>query len=424
ALSETWFGRPTRLPEHDYILWGSIAGLSAVIIAIGAILSSRRNRQRASNLLAENSEHRLLVDALDGVEAAIAIFDKNMRAVHWNRGFVRTMPKMVGALSRGAHLRSMIATSYTNGTIVSEMNSREAEAFAESIVQKLASGEPQNRIVYTTDGRVFDATDFAIGKEHFASVRVDVTKLHQQAEIIRTQKSELEAANERLSMFTAIAAHDLKSPLAQQTVLLQFVEEDMADLGYELSDEIAAHFETLRSVSAGMKGLIQDLLDHSRSPVPPEQFEDVDLNARLPDILDLAGLPDGFRVELESRIPLLNVDPVAFDMVVRNLLSNAAKHHDRDKGLIRIRGKEVNGFTVVEFEDDGPGIPGKHRSSVFEPFKRLSSHVEGTGLGLSFIQKTLLEWGGSVHVDCPGERGSIFSLRIPTIAVSQSIAAE
>ncbi|WP_299967949.1 transporter substrate-binding domain-containing protein [uncultured Roseobacter sp.] len=423
-IRTSWFGQPTRLPEHDYILWGSIAGLIVLTIAIGALFSSRRNRRRATSLLTENAENRLLVDALDGVDSAIAIFDKEMHAVHWNKGFVRAMPKMVDALSKGAHLRSLIAASYTNGTIDQGMSAAEAEDFADSIVQRLADGEAQNRIVYAGDGRIFDATDFAIGEDHFASVRVDVTKLYKQAEIIQTQKSELEAANERLALFATIAAHDLKAPLVQQALLMDFIEEDIAGLGYELPEEIREHFNMLTNLSGKMKRLIQDLLDHSRSAVPPEQFEDVDLNARLPDILDMVGLPGGFRVELETQTPIVRVDPVAFDTVVRNLVSNAVKHHDRDEGVIMIRGKEADGVAVFEFEDDGPGIPEQYQRSIFEPFKRLSSKVEGTGLGLSFIHRTALEWGGSVQVHCPAERGSIFTLLIPTVAVARPLAAE
>lgn len=423
-IQQTWFGEPTRLPEHELIFWGSIAGIVILVIAIGATVNSRRQSRRACNLSNENAEIRLLTDALDGINAAIVIFDKNMRAVHWNKGFARTLPTMVDSLSKGAHLRTLIASSYVNGTIDKGMAPAEAKSFADGIVRRLANGETQNRIVHTRDGRVFDATDFAVGGDQFASVRVDVTKLHKQADMIRKQKIELEAANERLSMFATIAAHDLKAPLVQQARLVGFIEEDIADIGFDLPDEILEHFSMLRDLSGKMKLLIRDLLDHSRSAANPEQFEDVDLNGRLPDILDLAGLPDEFRVKIEGEIPMVRVDPVAFDTIVRNLISNAAKHHDRNEGMVKIRGHEADGIVVIEFEDDGPGIPERYRQAIFEPFKRLSANIEGTGLGLSFINKTLQQWGGSIHVNCPNERGSVFVLSIPNVTFDKAIAAE
>lgn len=421
-IREAWFGRPTRLPEHDYIFWGSIVGTIVLVVALGAIIRSQFYRRYTRSLLAENSENRLLIDALDGVDSAIVIFDRNMRAIHWNKGFTRTMPSMVKSLSKGAHLRSMISASYTNGTNRPQMNADEAEDFAENIIQRLATGETQNRIVHFADGRVFDATDFAVGDDHFASVRVDVTKLYKQADIIKTQKNQLETANERLSKFATIAAHDLKAPLVQQAVLMQFIKEDITDLGCELPDEILEHFNMLTNLSGKMKRLIQDLLDHSRVATTSDRFEDIDLNARLPDILDMVGLPSTFRVELVGEIPIVRVDPVCFDTMVRNLISNAVKHHNLGQGVIKIRGYEAEGTATIEFEDDGPGIPAEYRAAIFEPFKRLSSDVDGSGLGLSFINKTVLEWGGSIRVECPGKRGSVFVLSIPTVAMTRPLA--
>jgi signal transduction histidine kinase len=70
---------------------------------------------------------------------------------------------------------------------------------------------------------------------------------------------------------------------------------------------------------------------------------------------------------------------------------------------------------VFEAEDDGPGIPSDALDEIFEPFKRLSGPGEsaGSGLGLSFIRKSVEGWGGQVSALCRQSRGTVFRIVLP-----------
>lgn len=413
ALADIWFGTPTRLVEHDVIFWGSVVVMCLLALASILAIRSRWAARHIGALEKENKEHQLLIDALDGVQAAMIIYDKDLNAIHWNGGFVAAFPKMVTLLENGATLHSLVAGSYKNGTMSGKVTSAAADALADDVVRRLRGGQKVERVVHTSDGRTLETTELALGTDHFASVRVDVTKLYSQAQLIKDQKTALENVNAQLKMFATIAAHDLKAPLVQQASLLQFIEDDMNEAKLDLPAGVSDYFALLGTLSTKMRRLVTDLLEHAKSTNISDRIETLDLNERIPQILDLTGLPEKFTVEIEPELPTVSLDPVSFDTVIRNLISNAFKHHDQDVGKIQIRGRHENGFVVLEIEDDGPGIDAKYRESIFEPFKRLSSKSDSTGLGLSFTQTVVEQWGGEISVECPHDRGSTFVIKVP-----------
>lgn len=287
---------------------------------------------------------------------------------------------------------------------------------AKDTLDKLKSGHTSRHMIKSVGGQVYEATDFRIGADHYASVRVDISRLHEQAELIRTQKSRLEASNEKLERFSMLAAHDLKAPLQQQAGLLAFLNEDLEPFADMLPDDVVAYLETMTLLTDRMGQLVEDLLDHAKADVSNQMPQSLRPTDRLAEILPILALPAGFRVDAAPDIPEVTAAPAAFDAVLRNLISNAVKHHHRAEGTVTITGHMDGTQAVIEVTDDGPGIPAIHRSRIFEPFQRLSTDRQGSGLGLSFIQKTVKSWGGQIEVaDAPGG-GSVFRFTVPSVA--------
>ncbi|WP_432816610.1 ATP-binding protein [Sulfitobacter sp. JB4-11] len=426
AFYDIWFGTPTRIIEREIILWGSFL---LAIFASGAVIAMRRSMSHArtvKRLGKETEENRLLVDALDGVEAAIAIFDDNFRTVHWNKGFSRAFPEMIGSMKKGGSLREMVTESFVSGNMSEAKSPDEARRMTDNLLVKLKAGHTMRRMLKGTHGQVFEAADFRVGAKHYASVRVDMSNLYDQAQLISSQNVRLETSNKKLEHFTMLVAHDLKAPLQQQTGLLEFLEEDLQASCHALPDEVLENMGVMQTLSRRMTQLVEDLLDHATADEQSLFPVFVNIADRLKAILPLAALRVGFRVDIAPDIPDILVDPTALDAVLRNLISNAVKHHDRAEGVICIRG-HVDGETIViEVADDGPGIPEKYRKRIFEPFERLSAKREGSGLGLSFLKKTVSAWGGEVSVSCPPGQGSVFRFTVPRVppAILQARAAQ
>ena len=101
-----------------------------------------------------------------------------------------------------------------------------------------------------------------------------------------------------------------------------------------------------------------------------------------------------------------------------NLLANAADAVEQG-GTIRIRtigatrGEGTPDPVVVEFEDDGPGIPDEVRNRIFEPFFTTKEVGKGTGLGLSIAYGIVKRHRGEITVLSPQAGGTLFRVQLP-----------
>ena len=131
------------------------------------------------------------------------------------------------------------------------------------------------------------------------------------------------------------------------------------------------------------------------------------------ECFDLLGNPEGFSYAapyVEIDIPL-----IPFEIVLRNLISNSIKHHDKKTGKISItyqRNMKAHHFT---FTDDGPGIPSHLQEKVMEMFQTLKprDQVEGSGMGLAFVKKIVEHHNGSLDIKSDGKHGTTFIIHWP-----------
>ena len=94
--------------------------------------------------------------------------------------------------------------------------------------------------------------------------------------------------------------------------------------------------------------------------------------------------------------------------MLRNLISNAIKHHDKTSGHIEVLYKEENGMHHICVKDDGPGIPQALFDKALEMFQTLKPRdkVEGSGMGLSLSKKTIEHYGGTLTIESDGVNGT------------------
>ena len=147
-------------------------------------------------------------------------------------------------------------------------------------------------------------------------------------------------------------------------------------------------------------------------------WRDVDLRAGVQRaIAGLAPTADAkgitFDIDLADAPETLPTDPVRFEQIVLNLVSNAIRHGPEGQPIaIRMETRDGELRTVVR--DRGPGVPVDLRDRVFEPFERFDPHSgAGTGLGLPVSRRLADVLGGRLWVeDAPGG-GAAFVLALP-----------
>lgn len=278
----------------------------------------------------------------------------------------------------------------------------------------LDSGQPLDILERSADGRTCLRRTLRT-PAGYVSLVFDVSALDAARDNAERQVATLRGDNDKLREFTSIAAHDLKAPLRNLRMLIDWIVEDLTESGVALPETVREKIEMTGSQLDNQHRLIGDLLAYARGGGDDEAC-DLDAMGRLEDIVSLAALPAGFRVEIGTDIPPLHVNPVAFDTVMRNLLSNAARHHDLEGGVIRIDAEMRDGECTICVTDDGPGVPGEVRDRIFEPFYRHNrGDGSGTGLGLALVLREVERWGGRITCRArpDGARGAQFLFTAP-----------
>jgi len=214
-------------------------------------------------------------------------------------------------------------------------------------------------------------------------------------------KEELARSNKDLEQFAYAASHDLRAPLRAIDILADFIQEDMAG---KLSPKSQEHLNTLRRRLTRMDALVEDLLSYSRVGRETNGIGSVDTAAVIRDVTELLAPTAGFTVTVKPPMPVLRTQRAPFEQVIRNLIGNAIKHHDRPEGKVVVSATERDGVWEFSVEDDGPGIPHEFHDRVFEMFQKLrsSDEVEGTGMGLALVRRIVEVNGGSIRLESAG----------------------
>ena len=225
---------------------------------------------------------------------------------------------------------------------------------------------------------------------------------------INTQR--LLKSNQDLEQFAYVASHDLKSPLNAIQKLVSWISEDCENL---LPDSSKEHLKLLTSRSQRMNKLLDDLLDYARIGRHNYTPKWLDLKTTAEELFNLLDHSDSFTLSADEQSLLIPKTPL--EIVLRNLISNAIKHHDKTVGHIQISYQLKSNMHYIYVQDDGPGIPSELFDKALEMFQTLKPRdkVEGSGMGLSLSKKTIEHYGGSLTIKSDGVRGTTIIVTWP-----------
>lgn len=244
-------------------------------------------------------------------------------------------------------------------------------------------------------------------KNRVIAIIVDQSERKLAQQKIKQQLQELKAINQELDDYAYIASHDLKSPLRGINQLAGWIEEDLKD---SLDDETRENLTLIRSRINRMEKLLDDLLAYSRAGRTKDEITEVDTKAIITDVYDLMSKPAGMRLNLADNMPTLQTHRTPLELVLRNLISNAIKHHNKEEGIISLSAINVEGGIEFNVSDDGPGVRPDQQQRIFEMFQTLKTRddVEGSGMGLAMVKKIVESVGGWITVQSDGRSGCTF----------------
>ncbi|MGF1567322.1 MAG: PAS domain S-box protein [Nodosilinea sp.] len=222
----------------------------------------------------------------------------------------------------------------------------------------------------------------------------------------------LKRRNVELDQFAYVTSHDLKAPLRAIANLAEWISEDLAG---QLPTENLRQLGLLQSRVQRMEALINGLLEYSRVGRRERTPTRVDVNQLLADVVDSLAPVEGFRVEVAPDMPTLTTYQTALGQVFANLISNALKHHHRDRGTVQITWQAQGRMVEFAVADDGPGIAPRYHDKIFTIFQTLKARddFESTGIGLSVVKKIVEAENGRVWVASAVGQGTTFYFTWP-----------
>ena len=232
-----------------------------------------------------------------------------------------------------------------------------------------------------------------------------------RASLLKTQQELLEA--ERLATIGRMASsisHDLRHSLAAIVANAEFLLESR--LSTEQREEL---YQEVRIAVNQMTELIDSLLEFSRTRESlrlthgnvKESVERVVQTIRTNPRYNAAWIT----IHQEGNCSGW-FDTKKLERALYNLLLNACEATAGDDGRIAVELTQVPGGIQIRVSDNGRGIPEEIRGKLFEPF--ISSGKEnGTGLGLTVVQKIVQDHGGDIVVENTSDIGTVFRLTLP-----------
>ncbi len=231
----------------------------------------------------------------------------------------------------------------------------------------------------------------------------------------------LARSNRELDQFAYVASHDLKAPLRGIANLSQWIEEDLGDA---VPPDVSEKMTLVRGRVQRLESLIDGILQYSRAGRVRSAIETIDVSALLADVVELLAPPENVSITITAGMPTITSERAPLQQVFMNLINNAIKYNKRPGATVTVSCRDAGSMYAFSVADTGTGIEQEYHDRIFGIFQTLESRdkVEGTGIGLSVVKKTVELHGGSVTLDSALDRGATFTFEWPKDAEEKNAA--
>lgn len=252
------------------------------------------------------------------------------------------------------------------------------------------------------------------GREAILGNLMDIT----ERKYLERKVIEYEELSKMKSDLLATVSHELRTPLATIKGFSTMILDYFSRLS---SDETTDYLKSIDNSADRLTKLVDNLLDTSRMEAGLLKLEKSPTN--ISQLIQRVAAEAGIRAgdhkiitKLNDKLPRLNIDVKRIRQVLDNLIDNAIKYSPR--GTEVLISTENNGFELlVSINDQGSGIPAEELTNIFDRMyrieQRLSSGVDGMGLGLYICQRLVEAHGGRIWAESTVGQGSTIQFTLP-----------
>ncbi len=249
----------------------------------------------------------------------------------------------------------------------------------------------------------------------FLGERIEKVKsLSDLNEKLDKEKEKLEDANEELDAFAYSVSHDLRVPLRAIDGFSRILIEDYED---KIDEEGKRLLNIVRGNTMKMGQLIDDILQLSRAGRQEMKLSEINMEALVKNAFEELKLSSNKTIILDVK-PLSPAygDRILIQQVMINLLSNSIKFTKQGETPVIEVGSEMGNDEIIYYvRDHGVGFDMKYVNKLFGLFQRLHSQeeFEGTGVGLSIVQRIIRRHGGRVWGEGKVDGGATIYFTLP-----------
>jgi Na+/proline symporter/CheY-like chemotaxis protein len=425
-----------RYAEH---ILASAIGAASSRLVLSLLLRKRTVSTAAALKLLDDANaaiqynREILQTALDHVRQGIAVFDKDLRLVCWNRQFGEILDLPLALTRVGIGLDEILRHNGERGAL----GPGPVEDLVNDRLHRYLSGEPI-RERFSEHGLVIEIRANQMPDGGLVTTATDVTPSVEAAEALeranenlerrvkeRTEeltrlndalgraKGEAEEANVSKTRFLAAASHDILQPLnAARLYVTSLVERQGSGDNAQLVSNVDASLEAVEEIL----GALLDISRLDSGALRPELS-----TFRLDELLrqlEVEFVPlaheKGLRLKFVTSTRSVRSDRRLLRRLLQNLISNAIKYTPQGRVLIGCRCD--GGKLCLDVYDTGLGIPKSKQRAIFHEFHRLDQGAKvarGLGLGLSIVERIARVLDHRVDLQSKPGHGSHFSVTVP-----------
>ena len=262
------------------------------------------------------------------------------------------------------------------------------------------------------DARVDDSDkgDLIILADTFNEMADKIVENIEQLKSIDKLKQEL----------IANVSHDLRTPLA---IMRGYIETLLMKKNELSVTETDKYLNTILSSSSKLSTLVGQLFEYSKLEanqieIQKEPFFISELVNDMMAKYQILAAEKNIRLEMDipEDLPLVFADIALVERAIQNLIDNALKFTPTG-GTVKIRLNALDNDVEVSIADNGPGIPLKEQSYIFERYRKADNNAvssnKGAGLGLAIVKKILEFHNSTIQVKSQPDQGAMFWFSLP-----------
>jgi|GEM_PF-5604909 len=357
-----------------------------------------------------------LTTLLENLEGGIVVYDNTKRVILINQAFcdIFDIPVLEPTLLIGADFSNFAEEYQRLFAEPEEFICRYKEIIAYN--ERVSSEE-----LHFADGRVFerDYVPICLGEKYEGNLWIyrDISdRKKAEVELRNTLEKEKEL-NELKSRFVTMTSHEFRTPLTTilgAAEILKYYGEDMNQ------EEILKYLDRIHITVEHLTRMLDDILLLGKAESGKLEFSPAPL-----DLVEFCyGLVEELRVSTQNQDQIIffhqvseisgNMDEKLLRHIFMNLLTNGIKYSPVNS-IINFDLFCQNGEATFIVKDQGCGIPLEDQARLFEPFHRGNNvnKIQGTGLGLTIVKKSVDLHGGTIDFKSKVGVGTTFKVTLP-----------